>query len=51
MVVRNLARELSNVGASPVMVVDTWDAPVHHFDSERVLNFRFALFGALNLRG
>jgi glycosyltransferase involved in cell wall biosynthesis len=50
-VVRNLARELSNVGASPVMVVDTWDAPVHHFDSERVLNFRFALFGALNLLG
>ena len=50
-VVRNLARELTNIGVSPLMVVDTWDAPVHHFDSEGVLNFRFALLGALNLLG
>jgi glycosyltransferase involved in cell wall biosynthesis len=50
-VVRNLARELTTVGVSPVVVVDNWDAPVHHFDSERVLNFRFAMFGPLNLLG
>jgi len=50
-VVRNLARELTNVGISPVVVVDNWDVPVHHFDDERVLNFRFALFATLNLHG
>ena len=49
-VVRNLARELTNVGISPVVVVDNWDVPVHHFDDERVLNFRFALFATLFLK-
>ena len=50
-VVRNLVRELTNIGISPIVVVDNWDVPVHHFDDERVLNFRFALFATLNFRG
>lgn len=51
MVVRNLAHQLRGFGASPVMVVDTWDAAAHRFDHESVLNFRFALFGAFSLLG